>query len=204
MNKSVRYLLAVAAIALVGYNSVYIKKLDEVKKGASSAFDAGQYADNFWKEKLIPALPEKAVDLTSLLNDVNANPEKTFKAHAHALGIGNIGFFLVKGAGKVSEVGPDDIALTLTGGQTVRLATEYIYSNAVRDASGLILITEFENTGDLNNVAKALNEKVRAGTVPLLKQHAKVGATIRFIGAVELNKAHLHTDKLTIIPIQTK
>ncbi|WP_143092911.1 DUF2291 family protein, partial [Arsenicibacter rosenii] len=58
------------------------------------------------------------------------------------------------------------------------------------------------NTGDLNNVAKALNEKVRAVTVPTLKKQAIPGATLRFIGALELNNAHLHTDKLTIIPIQ--
>ena len=55
MNKYIRYTIFFAVIAFVAYNSVYFKKLDEVKAGTAS-FNASKYAANFWDKKLTPAL----------------------------------------------------------------------------------------------------------------------------------------------------
>ena len=203
MNKPIRYLIGLAALGLVGYNSVYFKKLDEVKaaKGGKSAFKAETYAQTFWTTKLLPVASQQAIDLSTLVTQLKTDKEKAFTDHSHALGIGNIRYFLVKGTGTVSAVNPDDITVALSSGETVRLATEYIYSNAARDASGLIQIAEFDNTTDLNNVSAALNNLIRQQVIPSLKANAKPGQQLTFVGALELNRAHLHVDKLTLIPI---
>ena len=47
--------MAVMALLVIAYNSVYFKKLDEVKAGASKDFDAKSYARKYFDNKLTPA-----------------------------------------------------------------------------------------------------------------------------------------------------
>jgi predicted lipoprotein len=76
-----------------------------------------------------------------------------------------------------------------------------VYGNAVRDASGLIDINEFTNTTDLNNVSAEINNIIRKEVLPPFMAKMKKGDVISFYGAIELNKEHLKTDKIEIIPI---
>lgn len=205
MNKPAKYTIGLGLLGLVVYHSVYVRKLDEVKAAGTSAgkpaFGASLYAQTFWNTKLLPAAPRLATDLATLLPLLKTDKEKAFRAHSQALGIGNIRYFLVKGAGTVTTAGPNDVAVSLASGEPVHVATEYIFGNAARDASGIIKITDFENTTDLNSVSTELNDIIRKQVVPSLKVRATPGQSISFIGAVELNRAHLRLDNLTVIPI---
>lgn len=202
MNRPIRYAIGLILLGFVAYNSVYFRRLDTVKGAANAtAFDAGQYAQTFWTTKLLPAASTSAVDLAVLLPLLKTNPDKAFSDHAHAMGIGNIGYFLVKGEGEVTTVDENTVSVRLATGETVQLATEYVFSNAARDASGLIKITEFDNTTDLNNVSAALNQIIREQVVPGVKKQAVSGQKLRFVGAMELNQAHVHLEKLNLIPI---
>ena len=49
------------------------------------------------------------------------------------------------------------------------IATEFIFGNAVRDATGLININEFKNTMDFNNVSAELNRIIREKVLPQFK-----------------------------------
>ncbi|MEZ0542042.1 DUF2291 domain-containing protein [Fibrella arboris] len=205
MPRPLFYTFGLALLALVIYKSVYFKKLDEVKAAGTAGagtFQASPYARTFWTGKLLPAAPGMATDLGTLLTELKTDKDRAFSAHSHAMGIGNIRYFLVKGEGTVSAVSDNEVTVALPTGEAVRLATEFIFGNAARDASGLINIIEFDNTTYLNNVSAELNGIIRAQVVPVLKASAKPGKPLRFIGAMELNQAHLHTDELTIIPIQ--
>lgn len=204
MNKTAKYLIGVALLGMVAYNSVYFKRLDEVKAvgaGGGTAFAAAPYADRFWNSQLLPKSPTLATDLTTLLSLLKSDKDKAFDAHSQALGIGNIRYFLVKGEGTVTAISPNDVTVTLPSGENVHLATEFIFGNAARDASGLIKINEFDNTTDLNSVSAELNEIIRKKVVPSLKTESKPGRKLSFIGAMELNRAHLHLDNLTLVPI---
>ncbi|GAB3709027.1 hypothetical protein GCM10027592_44850 [Spirosoma flavus] len=199
-----KYVAGAVIALLLAHNSVYFKKLDEVKAAGSAGsgkFDAATYAQTFWRTKLIPSLPNAATDLATLLPLLKTDKDKAFTTYSQALGIGNIRYFLVKGEGTVTAVNDNDVTLSLTSGETVRLATEYIFGNAARDASGLIKITEFDNTTDLNNVSAAINDIVRKDVIPPLKVAAKPGKKLQFIGAIELNRAHLHLENMEVIPI---
>lgn len=198
MPKPIRYLLFVAVIALLAYNSVYFKKLDEVKAG-TTAFDAAGYAKDFWEKKLTPGL-SKAVDLNALTTLLKTDKEKAFSAHSHALGIGNIRYFLVKGEGIVSDVNENEVKVEVGEGE-VRIATEYIFGNAVRDASGAIDINAFTNSMDFNKVSAEINKLIREKVVPPFKSEVKKGDRVVFHGAIELNREHLQLNHIEIIPV---
>jgi len=201
--KAVKYIVAVVIIAVVAYNSVYFKKLDEVKAARSAKdFNADAYAQTFWSNKLIPNL-NKAIDLNQLTALLSNDAEKTFNTYSHALGIGNLRYFLVKGKGTITSINEDDIAVSLDSSkQSITVATEYIFGNAVRDATGLININEFNNTMDFNNVSAELNKIIRQKVLPPFKQKVKKGNIIEFTGAVELNKEHLDLSNIEVIPVR--
>src|SRR5215831_14540728 len=203
--KTIKCIMLFLAIIIVAYNSVYFKKLDEVKASkAATEFNAAQYAQTFWNTKLIPNL-SKAVDLNQLTAMLSTDPAKTFDTYSHALGIGNLRYFLVKGKGTITSVNEDDVSVLLqsdSSKKTITLATEYIFGNAVRDATGLINVNEFKNTMDFNNVSAELNKIIREKVLPTFKQKAKKGDTVEFTGAIELNKEHFDLSKIEVIPIR--
>ena len=204
MNNMLKYSFGLLGLGLVAYNSVYVKPLDQVKAAGSAqttVFAADSYAQTFWIAKLKPAASTTATDLSTLLPLLKTDEKKAFDTYSHALGIGNIRYFLVKGEGTVASVGDNTIRVSLPTGETVQLATEFIFGNAVRDASGIIQITDFDNTTDLNSVSAALNDIIRQQVVPPLKAMATPGRRLSFVGAMELNQAHVHLNALTLIPI---
>ncbi|HEV8507096.1 MAG TPA: DUF2291 domain-containing protein [Chitinophagaceae bacterium] len=202
--KLVKYILAIVVVIVIALNSVYFKKLDEVKASVSAKqFNAAAYAQTFWANKLLPNL-DKAIEITQLNGMLSTNPGKTFDSYSHALGIGNLRYFLVKGKGTITSINEDDISVLLqpdTSQQAVTIATEYIFGNAARDATGLININEFNNTMDFNNVSAELNKIIREKVLPPFKQKVKKGNTIEFTGAIELNKEHLDISKIEVIPV---
>ena len=87
---------------------------------------------------------------------------------------------------------------------TFHIATEFVFGNAIRDASGQIDINEFKNTMDFNNVSAEINKIVRAEVLPPFKKNIKKGDTVQFAGAIELNREHLNISDIEVIPVQLK
>jgi hypothetical protein len=200
--KVLKYIISILIIAVVGYNSVYFKKLDEVKKSAAAKFDATAYAGKFFTDALTPAL-DKAVNLDTLLQLLGTSKDKTFDMYSHALAIGNMRYFLVSGSGVITAIRENDVQLQMqTAGNNITIATEFIYGNAARDASGLIDITAFNSTADLNNVSAELNKIARVNVVQPFKASVKKGDKVQFAGAIELNKEHFNATDIEIIPLR--
>ena len=205
-GKIAKYLGLVIMLGLLAYNSVYIKKLSEVQAKEPVAFNAASFAQQLWDKKL-PARLDSALSLDALQTALKTDPAQAFDKHFNTLSIGNIRYGLVKIAGKVLAVNEDDVTV-LTGGNsnplTVKIATEYVYGNAIRDASRLVDIKDFVNTTDLNNISSALNKTVRTTVLPAFKGAVKKGDSVICAGAMELNRAHYTLDELEIIPVQCK
>lgn len=205
-SKGIQYTIAVVALLVIAYNSVYFKKLDEVKGAAAKSFDAKSYARSYFTNKLTPAL-SSAIDISQLLVLLQHDKDKTFDQYSHALGIGNIRFFLVKGEGIITAINENDITVSIgkdTAGTNLTIATEFVFGNAIRDASGQIDINEFNNTMDFNNVSAELNAIVRNEVLPPFKQRIKKGDYIQFAGAIELNRRHLSTRNIEVVPVYLK
>lgn len=206
MQKIIKYILILLAIALVGYKSIYLKKLSEVKNEADEKFDAVAYTKKLWDERL-PEKSDSAISLTDLITAIEANPADAFTKHSNAMAIGNYRYSLVKVTGTVAIVNEDDIILQVNHADSlmrIKLATEFIYGNAIRDASGLLDIKDFSNTTDLNNISEELNKTVRTAVLPSFKKQVKAGDKIEVTGAIEVNKEHIRLNELELLPVRLK
>ena len=205
MKKIVRYGLILIAIVLLGYNSVYIKSLSEVKAAAGDKFDAAAYVAKLWKDKL-PARLGTAADINEFKAAVAADADAAFEKYSNALAVGNFRYTLVKGAAKVEKIDEDDIDIAVNGDVPFKckLATEFIYGNSIRDASGLVALVDFPNTSDLNSISEELNKTVREQVVPSFRSSLSAGSNISFVAAVELNKEHIHFDDIELVPLSVK
>ena len=206
MKKVIKYLLIVLVIVLVGYKSVYFEKLSELKKATNQKFDAVAYSKRLWDQKL-PVKIDSAIELRSLVKLIEANPVDAFSKYSNAIGIGNYRYSLVKVTGTVAMINEDDIIMEVDHDDSlmkIKLATEYVYGNALRDASELVDIKDFINTTDLNNISEELNKSVRTTVLPVFKKQVKQGDKLEVTGAVEFNKEHVHFKDLEIIPARIK
>lgn len=206
MKKLSRYILALLVVGIVGYKSVYFQKLSETRKSTGAAFDAPAFSRQLWEEKF-PARLDSAVALTELIKAAEADPTAAFARYSNAMGIGNYRYCLVKVTGTAVIINEDDIVLHIPHADSLmnmQLATEYIYGNAIRDASALIDIKDFPNTSDLNSISEELNKTVRTAVLPPFKKQVKAGDNVEVIAAVELNKEHIRFNHLELIPVRLK
>jgi len=200
MKKAVKYILVIVLVVLIASNSVYFKKLSDVKASSAKQFDAAKYARNYLNAQLIPAA-NKAPEADELLAKLKSQPDTAFKLYSHGLDIGNIRFFMVQGQAIVTSIDENDVSILTENKQAINIAIEYVFGNALRDAPGLININDFTTTMDLNNTAAEVDKIVRADIVPPFKSKVKVGDKITFAGAFELNQEHINLDKIEIIPV---
>ena len=204
MIKYLKYLLLIVVIGLVAYKSVYVKKLSDMKVATDEKFDAASFSKNLWEEKLQPKL-DSVIELATFINEARSNPAGAFSKYTNALGIGNYGYALIKTEGIVTDINEDDITLQIKIGDslmTAKLATEFIYGNAIRDASGLVDVKDFPNTMDLNNISEELNKMVRKKVLPTFKTAVKKDDKIVVTGAIEIHKEHIKWNELEIIPVK--
>ena len=202
IKKLLKYVLIIGLLILVGYKSIYIKKLDQhLAKNTIKQFDATSYANTYYSDLLPKA--NSSVEVSTLLEQLKQNPKAAFEQYGRALGISNIKYFLTKGNAVVTAINESsiDVQLQDSSKQQVTIATEFVYGNAVRDASGLVDLKSFTSTSDLNNVSAAVNKKIREEILPPFKKVVQVGDSISFTGAIELNQKFPSLDHIEIVPI---
>jgi predicted lipoprotein len=200
LKKIIKCGLTVVIVAFVIYNSIYFKKLSEVKAAAKATFDPVSYARTYLDKSLLPSA-NKAPQADALIAQLKNNPSRAFKTDAHALDIGNTRFFMVLGEGVITNIDENDVYITTDGKQALKIATEYIFGNALRDAPGVITVNDFTNSMDLNNVSAEVNKLVRNEILPPFKSKAKKGDRIGFAGAFELNQEHMNLANIEVIPV---
>jgi len=112
---------------------------------------------------------------------------------------------LVKLEATVADVKEDEVQLLVKHNDsllTVNLATEFIYGNAIRDASGLVQVKDFPNTNDLNAISEEFNKTVRSAVLPSFKTTVKKGEIVRVIAALEFNKEHIQWQGIELLPVK--
>ncbi len=203
MNRIIKYALLAIAFALVAYKSVYFEKLSVRNSKVAARFDPVSFSKKLWEEKM-PATKDSAVSLSQLMETIGKDKEAGFRQYTRALAIGNYRYALVKTEALVEEVKEDEVLLSLNHGDSVihiKLATEFIYGNAIRDASGLVEVKDFPNTADLNSISEELNKIVRVTVIPPVKGKIKKGDQISVVAALELNKEHIHWQGMELYPV---
>ncbi|HEX6847877.1 MAG TPA: DUF2291 family protein [Chitinophagaceae bacterium] len=204
MSGYIKYGLLIAVVALVAYKSVYFEKLSTRTNTVANAFDAVAFGKQLWNEKM-PAKIDSAVQLTTLIDEIEKDVEVGVNKYTNALAIGNYRYALVKLTADVLDVKEDEVILGAKHNDsvlTLNLATEFIYGNAVRDASGLVQVEKFPNSTDLNNLSEALNKIIRTTVLPSFKTAIQKGDKVVLVAAVELNKEHIHWNGIELLPVK--
>lgn len=204
MNKYIKYGLLIIVVALLAYKSVYFKKLSALETTAIGEFDATVFSRKLWDERM-PAKIDSAMILSLLIRSIDKDGETAIDKHTNALAIGNYRYALVKLDATVTDVKEDEVMLSTAHNDTlitVNLATEFIYGNAIRDASGLVQVKDFPNTTHLNGISEGLNKIIRTSVLPTFKSVIKKGDSVNIIAAVELNKEHIRWNGIELLPVQ--
>ena len=204
MRKAIKYIIIIAIAGLLGFQSVYFRKLSVVQKEKQVSFDAVAFTKKLWEEEL-PAKMDSAISLPDFMQAVAANQQDAFSKYTNALGIGNYRYAMIKASGEVSAVNEDELIVKIKTGDstlTAILATEYIYGNAIRDASGLVDIKDFPNTSELNSISEELNKLVRTNVLADFRQQVKTGDQIQVVAAVEFNKEHVKWQNIELLPLR--
>ena len=116
-------------------------------------------------------------------------------------------FFFLRGAGHVVGVTKKGVALALKdGNQTadVLLPTGLLFGNAVRDGTGLLDVSAFPNSQNFNDLSTGLNRIVETTLLPQLREQAKIGAKISFVGCAEVEDEDSDARPVKVIPVALK
>jgi len=203
MKKILKYLLVLVVGATLLLGSITIEPLDEHKaRQMGETFDAKAFATNLIENE-IPEL--EAMPLQRFLDQLENDRETLCADSGKKLGVSETYNFLVKGDVVITEKNEEALVVETLGEnpKKMALATDFIFGNAVRDASGLVDIGNFQNTMDFNTISIEINTWVREKTVSTLKSYVPTD-TLSLLGAVQANRKNVALGTIPrAIPIQT-
>ena len=186
-----KYGVAVVIIAFLLYHSLYFEKLQKIKEQQRrGTFSAAEYARDFWDNHLFTVL-DKAVDVKELIELFNTNMAEAVRRYGRTPGVSRVYAYLLQGEGKILTAGEEGLEVSVRQPQMnpdIFIATgPYIPGNAVRDASGLIDVSEFSDTMKFNEISGEINKIVVKEVIgPFLDKNPQMGMTVRFFGATQV------------------
>lgn len=187
--------LAVVAI----YNSIYIESLDELKQKKESNFDFAKYSQDLYQQILSKS---QAVELSQLLSSFATKNHASVAKYGNRLGIGSSAYYLVKCRAKILEIKGDRLKVLASGNRPLEIDTKFIFGNAIRDASGLVKLTDFKTTAEFNKISESLNTIIREKVIPEKLKSLKSGDTIDLICAIKLGEKQQDLLNLNVLPIK--
>jgi predicted lipoprotein len=175
-----------------------------MKSAQAGQFDAQSFAELLWSGP-VAAAADSAISLGRLIDETTLAGPAALDRYAHALAIGNHQYAMICAKGMVKAHDEAEIILTVPHADSsidIRVALEYVYGNAIRDASAAVEVKDFPNSSDLSAIAEALNRIVRSRVVAAFKKDNPVGQRLEVTGAVELHRAHIRWQGLEIHPVR--
>lgn len=186
---------------------IYVAQKQDAGGGPDKAFNAQEYVASVWDAKVVPIVTSKAVDATTVLRAIAADPAAAGKKYGVQAGVGSPSSVLVKGAGTVltvdgSQGGAGRMTVDLDppdGRPDLSIATGPVFlGTALRDAVGFISFGQFPNQIEYANVATALNSRVREKVVAPADPATAKGRKVTFAGACQI----LDPKNIVVTPVQ--
>lgn len=200
MKKNYIYTILAVLFGTLLYNSVYFEKLSKRNSQKNSKFNFKTYADSLYYNGILKS--NNSIEANQLLALVKSNPDSAFKAYGNRLGIGESAYFMINAQGKLLEKNENSLKIDTENGVTMNVDTKFIFGNAIRDASGLVKLTDFKTNADFNKVSEELNTVIREKAIPENLKNINKGDVISVTGAIKLKKRKLDTPELQILPIK--
>jgi predicted lipoprotein len=179
--------------------------VDVKQQRRREAFNAAEYARDFWDNQLISVL-DSAVDVNELIKLFNTDMNEAIKRYGKAPGVSRVYAYLIKGNGKILSIVEDFLEVSIRKPQTnpdVKILTGfYIPGNAVRDASGLVDVSEFSDTMKFNEISSEINKIIVKEVIrPFLNKKLQVGSTIRFFGATQVSQEAIEAKRILLVNV---
>lgn len=187
-------------ISLLGYNSVYFKKLSELNNNTTQKFDFKKYTDSLYYQGILKN--DTIVNLDVLLSDLNTNKEAAFNKYGNKLSIGNSAYFMVKISGEITAKTNEGFTLKTDNGQSYPIDSKFIFGNSIRDASKLVKLTDFKTNTEFNQISESLNNLVREDVLPKKSQDINIGDKIIGKGVISQSKKENLPIKITLVAIE--
>lgn len=202
--KAVKRLIFLAIAGIVIYHSIYIEKLSERNKNEQDAvFNPQTYVIEFWTE--LEKTTENAVGATTLLRLFESDMSHAVTKYGKTLGVSSNHSYLLKGEGRVIEIQEETILVRLaseTMPATIAIQTDFIFGNQIRDASGLVRVSDFPSTMEFNAISSQINDIVKTRVLPPILEKIESGDQLRFVAAATVNEESPELDPLSVAPIK--
>ncbi|MGD9633592.1 MAG: DUF2291 domain-containing protein [Pirellulales bacterium] len=207
MNRS---LAIVAAIVAAGVLTWFFPLFHVVSSESQRAererqtFNAADFVQVFWKNKLIPAFGE-AADAATVLAVLRENPDQARTQYGRTAGLGRATLYFLRGGGTITSVDKKEIGISLNNGESAvdaALQTGLLFGNTVRDATGLLSGDDFPNSQQFNEISTELNRKIERSVLPALRDRAKVGDAIEFVGCAAVTNVPRDITPLRLVPLE--
>ena len=197
-------ILVVAGVCWI-FPPFHVVSLEQSTKEKSAAvFDPKRFAEGFWDAKL-PYAFSNAVPAEVLLPTIQTNAAEARQKFSRTVGVSESYTYFISGKGRVLSATEDEVLLSVTSSATnaeVSLQLGLLFSTAVRDAPGLLNVNDYPSSQDFNAISEALNRIVEDRVQPKVREHAKAGATLEFVGCSEVNDESTDLQPLKVVPIQ--
>jgi predicted lipoprotein len=154
----------------------------------ASQSKGAQFAEKVWDSKVLPVIQEKAHDIVTIISEIRADPAAAGEKYGRREST-NPYSYMVKGAGKVSEVHTESQAGTLVlevPGLNEKIALQIgpvVRGTALRDATGAAPFDQFTNQLDYADVSKEMNRRAVKAAFANVAPSSLADKTITFFGA---------------------
>lgn len=192
----------VIILGLLAYNSMYFKKLSEIKSEITNQFDFSKFADSLYFQGILKN--DSIITFEALLTQLNTNKEEAINSYGNKLSIGNSTYFLVKLSGEVLSKTDEGFILKIKNGQSYDVDTKFIFGNAIRDASKLVKLTDFKTNKEFNQISESLNKLIREDVLPVKLKQIQIGDNIIGKGVLGQSKKENSPIKIMLVAIEKK
>lgn len=176
----------------------------EAPRVVVGSFEAAVFAENFWRDKLMPALG-RATALPDVLAAGRRDPAEARQRYATQVGIGSTAYYCVRGAGRILSVEKGRALIAVEGGDDAVIALRVgpIFGNALRDGTGLLNVNAFPGLAEFNAVAAELNRLAETRVLEAVRAGLVSGARVTFAGCAEAPESvEAGAPWLVVVPAQ--
>ncbi|MFY9304584.1 MAG: DUF2291 family protein [Rhodoluna sp.] len=196
--------LTVGVIVAIGLNTTYVTGADVtlLEKGVKAKVDSAAFADENYQKTIVPYILDNSYPLAELDLEIIADPNVAGAKYGKR--DGNNAAYSV--ATKFTAIGGElkgDLLVLEVEGVTTPVYLQVgpaLNGTALRDVTGLVKFTDFENQLAYQDIGTKLNDKVRDTVLSGIDKTTLTGKQLDIIGAFSL----FNPKQYIVIPISLK
>jgi len=209
VKRSLPWLIAILLLAGLCWQfpPFHLRSLRAMRQAQAAArFDAKEFVTTFWTGQLLPAT-DRAADVASVVETIKTSPQDVRTKFGRTVGVSSSYYLFVRGSGRVVSADAESIGLSVgpTGDEAdVIVALDFVFGNAVRDATGLLDSSSYPNAQEFNDISAELNKIVEEQVLPTFRRAATVGQRVKFAGCIEVADEQADLKPLKLVPVSVQ